>query len=41
MLRQAAGEMVTERTFESRTLSVRIDRDAAEVYDFASVPENF
>ena len=33
--------MVTERMFESRTLSVRINRDACEVYDFASVPENF
>lgn len=30
-----------ERTFGSRTLSVRIDRDARDVYDFASVPENF
>ena len=27
--------------FESRTLSVRINRDPREVYDFASVPANF
>lgn len=28
-------------TFESRTVSVRIDRDPGDVYDFASAPENF
>src|SRR3712207_4520347 len=30
-----------ETTFESGTLSVRINRAAREVYAFASVPENF
>jgi hypothetical protein len=30
-----------EKTFESRTLSIRIDRDAQDVYDFVSVPENW
>jgi hypothetical protein len=30
-----------ERTLESRTLSVRINRDARDVYDFASFPENW
>lgn len=28
-------------TFESRTITVRIARARQEVYDFASVPENF
>ena len=28
-------------TFESRTLSVRINRTPQDVYDFASVPTNF
>lgn len=28
-------------TMESRTLSVRIDRDLRDVYDFVSLPENF
>jgi hypothetical protein len=28
-------------TFESRTLSVRINREPRDIYDFASVPENF
>ena len=28
-------------TMESRTLSVRIDRDIRDVYDFVSLPENF
>ena len=28
-------------TFESRTITVRIARPQHEVYDFASVPENF
>jgi hypothetical protein len=30
-----------ENTFESRTITVRIARPQREVYDFASVPENF
>jgi hypothetical protein len=30
-----------ETMFESRTLSVRIKRDARDVYDFAAVPEHF
>lgn len=28
-------------TYPSRTISVAIDRDYREVYDFASIPENF
>ena len=28
-------------TFESRTITVRIARPRPDVYDFASVPENF
>lgn len=28
-------------TFESKTITVRIERSQPEVYDFASVPENF
>ena len=30
-----------QNTSESRNLSVSIDRDAAEAYEFLSVPENF
>jgi hypothetical protein len=33
--------MTMAATFESRTLSVRINRASQDVYDFASVPTNF
>jgi hypothetical protein len=34
-------ETTMAATFESRTISIRINRPAAVVYDFVSVPENF
>jgi hypothetical protein len=38
---QPTGEIVMATMYQSRTLSVQIERNPRDVYNFTSVPENF